>query len=223
MDEISRPDPEPRLRLRRGDGRYYSVSREWIPGSRETASKPNLAPAPAYCLASGAARTWRQSGGSCDSVIGWLGWLFRRLRMNYRILEPVGEVRRAAAFAIWRRRLRHAFLRASGTGDADMEVIVMAVHRPDLGEPAAIAPGVAAQRFLDRGVDEMRSTRGSIAASRITARWPGVQTFGSTSSRSERTIMTADFSSRSSRDNRCPASASARRRRRARSDGWHAR
>jgi hypothetical protein len=32
-------------------------------------------PAPAgYCLASGAARIWRQSGGSCDSVIGGFGF-----------------------------------------------------------------------------------------------------------------------------------------------------
>src|ERR1700756_4732084 len=79
---------------------------------------------------------------------------FRRLRMKHRILEPIGEVGRTAAFAICRRRLRHTFFRAGGTGDANMEMIIVAIHRPDLGEPAPIPPGVAAQRLLDCGVDE---------------------------------------------------------------------
>src|SRR6266851_9012560 len=74
--------------------------------------------------------------------------------MDDRILEPKGEIAGAAALALRRRRLAFAFAAAGRTFDADMEVIVVAVHRPHLGEPAAIALGVAAQRLLDRGVDE---------------------------------------------------------------------
>src|SRR5216684_5675511 len=74
--------------------------------------------------------------------------------MDDRILEPKGEIAGAAALALRRRRLAFAFAAAGRTFDADMEVIVVAVHRPHLGEPAAVALGFAAQRFLDRGVDE---------------------------------------------------------------------
>src|ERR1700743_3689502 len=80
--------------------------------------------------------------------------LFRRLRVQYRILEPVGEIAGRAAFARARRRLRLALLAALRAGDADVEVIVVTPKRPHLGEPAAIALGLAAQRLLDRRVDE---------------------------------------------------------------------
>ena len=46
----------------------------------------------------------------------------------------------------------------------------------------------------------MRCTVGSCAAARMTTRWPGPNTLGSMSSRSSRTIMTADISSRSLRE-----------------------
>ena len=59
-----------------------------------------------------------------------------------------------------------------------MEVIVVAVHRPNLMEPTAVAPGFAAQRFLDRGVDEdalhARLLRGG-ADHREMARRPGAR------------------------------------------------
>src|SRR5229473_6948668 len=77
-----------------------------------------------------------------------------RLRMEHRILEPVGEIARAAAFAVRWLGLALAIARAGGAFDADMEMIVVAVHWPHLGEPAAVALGFPAQRFLDRGVDE---------------------------------------------------------------------
>src|SRR5712671_4208502 len=74
--------------------------------------------------------------------------------MDDRILEPVGEIAGAAALAGRRLRLALARAAAGRASDADMEVIVMAVHRPHLVEPATVALGFAAQRFLDRGVDE---------------------------------------------------------------------
>src|SRR5260370_5294505 len=79
---------------------------------------------------------------------------FRRVWMEHRILEPVGEIGSAAGFAFLRLGLALAFAAAGRASDADMEMIIVAVHRAHLGEPAAIALGFAAQRFLDRGVDE---------------------------------------------------------------------
>ena len=40
------------------------------------------------------------------------------------------------------------------TSDPNMEVIIVTIPRADLGEPAAVALGLAAQRLLDSGVDE---------------------------------------------------------------------
>src|ERR1700760_3003724 len=74
--------------------------------------------------------------------------------MQHRILEPVREIGRRTVLARVRRRLRLALVAARGTGDADMEMIVVAPERPHLGEPAAIALGFAAQRLLDRRIDE---------------------------------------------------------------------
>src|SRR5712671_4251417 len=84
----------------------------------------------------------------------WLWRLFRRLRVDSRILEPIGQIAGAATVA---RRWFGLALASDGarrTFDADMEVVVMAVHRPHLMEPAAVALGFTAQRFLDRGIDE---------------------------------------------------------------------
>src|ERR1700724_976258 len=74
--------------------------------------------------------------------------------MDDRILEPESEITRAAALALRGRRLAFAFAAAGRTFDADVEVIVVAVHGPHLGEPTAVTLGFAAQRFLDRGVDK---------------------------------------------------------------------
>ena len=74
--------------------------------------------------------------------------------MEHRIFEPVGEIAGAAALAFRGLRLPLAIAAAGRTPDADMEVIIVAVHRAYLGEPTAIALGFPAQRFLDRGVDE---------------------------------------------------------------------
>src|SRR3981081_3465883 len=70
--------------------------------------------------------------------------LLRRLGMDDRILEPVGEIAGAAALAGRRLRLALAWAAAGRASDADMEVIVMAVHRPHLVQPAAGALGLAA-------------------------------------------------------------------------------
>ena len=53
--------------------------------------------------------------------------------------------------------------------------------------------------FLIAGLTKMRSTCGSEAAALMTAKWPGVHTFGSTSRRLSATTMVADISSRSAR------------------------
>src|SRR5947208_16668136 len=75
--------------------------------------------------------------------------------MQHRIAEPIGEISLAAAVArCRRRRLRRAIRVMRGTLDPDVEVIVVSIHRPDLRQPAAVAAGIAAQRLLDRGVDE---------------------------------------------------------------------
>src|SRR6266849_9962945 len=69
----------------------------------------------------------------------WLWRRFRRLGVNHRILEPVGEIAGLAALACRWLRLAFAFAAAGRTFDADMEGIIVAVHRPHLGEPAAVA------------------------------------------------------------------------------------
>src|SRR3984893_1329934 len=74
--------------------------------------------------------------------------------MDDWILETESEISRLAALACRRVRLVLAFAAAGGAFDADMEMIIVAVHRPDFGEPTAVALGFAAQRLLDGGVDE---------------------------------------------------------------------
>src|SRR6185437_5844186 len=74
--------------------------------------------------------------------------------MEHSVAEPIGKVGRFAAFIFRWRRLRLALRRTGGAGDANMEMIIVAIHRPDLPEPAPIALGLAAQRLLDRRIDE---------------------------------------------------------------------
>src|ERR1700733_2399918 len=76
------------------------------------------------------------------------------VRMDHLILEPVSEIVGAEGFALFVIRLALAGGAAGRAFDADVEVIVVGIHRPDLGQPAPIALGFAAQRLLDGGVDE---------------------------------------------------------------------
>src|SRR5215213_4186405 len=85
---------------------------------------------------------WRQLGHGHRRLRLWR--LFRRLRMQHRVAEPVGEVASAAAFAFGRFGLAVAFAGAGRALDADVEVIVMAVHRPHLLEPVSVAFCLAA-------------------------------------------------------------------------------
>ena len=73
--------------------------------------------------------------------------------MQRRFLEPEVELVTAAVARI-RRRLRLAFRTVRRTGDADMKVLGVAIPGPHLGKPCAISSGLAAQRLLDRGIDE---------------------------------------------------------------------
>src|ERR1700726_915478 len=70
-----------------------------------------------------------------------LGW---GRRMKNGILDPIGEVVRAAAFASRLRRLALTIAAARRTCHTDVEVIIVAPPRPDLRKPAAVAPGLAA-------------------------------------------------------------------------------
>src|ERR1700722_17135184 len=71
----------------------------------------------------------------------WRRGFRRRLGMDHLVLEPVGKVGRAASFTLRWFRLALA-LRATGRAfDADVEMIIVAVHRPDLGKPAAVTLG----------------------------------------------------------------------------------
>jgi hypothetical protein len=68
--------------------------------------------------------------------------------------EPVGKIICTASFICRRRRLRLAIPVAGGTFDADVEVIIVPVHRADLGEPASVAFGFATEGLLDGRIDE---------------------------------------------------------------------
>src|SRR3974390_2021995 len=73
--------------------------------------------------------------------------------MDDRVAEPKVE-RMAAAVAGRRRVLRLAVRAVARTEETDVEMVVVAVPGPHLGEPCAVGAGVAAQRLLDRRVDE---------------------------------------------------------------------
>src|ERR1700729_3742228 len=74
--------------------------------------------------------------------------------MDHLILEPVSEIVGAAGFTLFVVRLALASGAARRAFDADVKVIVMTVHWTDLGEPAPVALGFAAQRLLDGRIDE---------------------------------------------------------------------
>ena len=57
-------------------------------------------------------------------------------------------------------------------------MVVVPVGWADLREPAPVISGLAAQRLLDRGVDEQRATSGSLATARIRLVCAGVQPKG---------------------------------------------
>src|SRR5689334_6147186 len=73
--------------------------------------------------------------------------------MQGRFLEPVIELV-TAAIALSGRRLWLAIGTVRRTSDADVEVLGMAVPWPHFLQPIAIRAGLAAQRLLDRGIDE---------------------------------------------------------------------
>src|SRR4029077_10186094 len=73
-----------------------------------------------------------------------LRWLNLRLRVDHLVPEPIGEIRGTAGLAFGGFRLALTFGAARRAFDADMEMIVVAVHRPYLGKPAAVAFGFAA-------------------------------------------------------------------------------
>ncbi len=106
-----------------------------------------------------ATSTWRHSAGSASTDIGGLGLAALRRRALRRedggvlLLQPVAQVR-AAAVAVGHRVLLLAGVGAVRAADADVEMEVVPPHRPDLREPAPVAPRLPAQRDLDRRVDE---------------------------------------------------------------------
>src|ERR1700677_4675994 len=73
--------------------------------------------------------------------------------MQVRFREPVIEFMPTAVLRT-RWRLRLTTLAIGGTIDTDVEMIIVPPPRPHLGEPAAIRTGLAAQRLLDRRIDE---------------------------------------------------------------------
>src|SRR5262249_702103 len=71
-----------------------------------------------------------------------------------RVLEPVLQLGAAAVLGAGR-WLRLALRIVGRTGETHMEMIVVAPPRPHLAQPfAVVVAGAAAQRLLDRGVDE---------------------------------------------------------------------
>src|ERR1700756_5104780 len=77
----------------------------------------------------------------------------RRGRMQGRFLEP-GIKLVAAAIALIGRRLWFAIGTVRRTSNADVEVLGMAIPWPHFLQPIPIRAGLAAQRLLDRGIDE---------------------------------------------------------------------
>src|SRR5262249_62359555 len=73
--------------------------------------------------------------------------------MQRRFLEP--EVELVTAAVAWARRgLWLAFRTGRWTGDLDMKVLGVTIPRTHLEKPGAISSGLAAQRLLDRGIDQ---------------------------------------------------------------------
>ena len=74
--------------------------------------------------------------------------------MENGFAEPVGKILRTASFICRRRRLRLAIPVAGRTFDADVEVIIVPIHRADLGKPGSVAFGLSTKCLLDGRVDE---------------------------------------------------------------------
>src|SRR5579871_103318 len=91
----------------------------------------------------------------CDAM-GFGRRCRRRLFLGVQDLvrEPIGEILFAAALAAILILLAAALLGSRRATHADMEMVVVAEPGSDLGKPAAVALGLAAQRLLDRGVDK---------------------------------------------------------------------
>src|SRR5262245_514219 len=73
--------------------------------------------------------------------------------MQRRFLEP--EVELAIAAVAWKRRgWRLAFRTVGRTGDLNMKMLGVAIPWTHLVKPGAISSSRAAQRLLDRGIDQ---------------------------------------------------------------------
>src|SRR5690349_7412165 len=73
--------------------------------------------------------------------------------MQGRFLEP--EVEFAIAAVAWERWCRRlAFGTVSRAGDLDMKMFGVAIPGTHLVKPGAISSNLAAQRLLDRGIDQ---------------------------------------------------------------------
>src|SRR6185437_14286572 len=131
----------PRQRLRRSDTERYSIFRRREYPLHVTKTRQD------EILISPRTTPERESPfliRRCQhlAAIGWhlrqcqrrprLRRYLRRLRVEHGVAEPISEVGWLAAFALRRRRLRLAFRGTGRAGDAHVEVIVVAVHRPDL-------------------------------------------------------------------------------------------
>src|SRR5215471_687734 len=78
---------------------------------------------------------------------------FARQRVQRRFLEPEVEVATAAvAWERWGWRL--AFRTICRTGNLDMKMLGVTIPGTHLVKPGVISSGLAAQRLLDRGIDQ---------------------------------------------------------------------
>ena len=91
----------------------------------------------------------------CGVWFGWLRWI------GLWWVQDIGlPLPRIGAAVTWRGRgLIHTAARACWAGDADVEMIVMPVPRPDFAQIAAVAFLIGAHLHLGAGEDE--DTRGA--------------------------------------------------------------
>ena len=74
--------------------------------------------------------------------------------MENGLAEPISEIICAASLIRRGWRLRFAFSIGRRTFDADVEVIIMPIHRADLGKPGPVSFGLTTKCSFDRRVDE---------------------------------------------------------------------
>ena len=74
--------------------------------------------------------------------------------MENGFAEPISKILCTASLIRRGRRLRFAFSIGRRTFNADMEVIIMPIHRTNLGKPGSVSFGFATKGFFDRRVDE---------------------------------------------------------------------